>query len=184
MLAYDADLSLIKKYIPSARGLLTGVSDTAAMDITQIDGEGFWDEYNSAVGREQKFVTLKKLLNKCVLSTLKMNVSHVIDDSVSFKDMGLDSLMMIEMKNSLQTSLGKRVNISLQAIKDCKTIAELSNRLVELLSGEDNIPKLTLIERLQLAEEDLHLPNAIHVDDFLVNTLTPIKNSPNSFPAS
>ncbi|XP_035710254.1 phenolphthiocerol synthesis polyketide synthase type I Pks15/1 isoform X2 [Folsomia candida] len=172
--AFEADLGTIKKLVPSARGLLADIEVTTCLDTENIDEEEFWMQYDSCTGRSQKLDVLKKCITSVIRGTLKMNKDDLIDENTSFQDLGLDSLMLVEMKNSLQTSIGKRVKISLHAVKDCKSIVELSNRLVELISGEDDLVDLTTSELLELAEEDAHLPDDIQVDELVINTLRPV----------
>lgn len=78
--------------------------------------------------------------------------------------------MMVEMKNGLQASVGKRVKISINAVKDCKTVAQLSDRLVELISGIEELPAPTDDELVALVKKDARLPENIQVDDALAKT--------------
>ncbi|XP_021967558.1 probable polyketide synthase 30 [Folsomia candida] len=105
-----------------------------------------------------------------------MNENEQIDDHANFQDLGMDSLMMVEMKNGLQSSVGKRVKISINSVKDCKTVAELSARLVDLISGNESIPNLTRSELKELVIQDAQLPDTIQVGYDIVSTLCPIND--------
>lgn len=48
--------------------------------------------------------------------------------SLNITDLGMDSLMMIEMKNVVQSTLGKRATITVSSVKDCHTVNQLAAR--------------------------------------------------------
>ncbi|XP_035701802.1 uncharacterized protein LOC110862880 isoform X2 [Folsomia candida] len=166
----------LKKFLPSVRGLLANIYDESASRIQQIDGEQFWIEYDSAIGIEARENILRKYVKQIIRVTLQMNENEQIDDHANFQDLGMDSLMMVEMKNGLQSSVGKRVKISINSVKDCKTVAELSARLVDLISGNESIPNLTRSELKELVIQDAQLPDTIQVGYDIVSTLCPIND--------
>lgn len=47
--------------------------------------------------------------------------------------MGMDSLMMLEMKNFVQTMLGKNVTMNVSVMAELTTVEKLVNHLMELI---------------------------------------------------
>ncbi|XP_035712782.1 phenolphthiocerol synthesis polyketide synthase type I Pks15/1 [Folsomia candida] len=174
IIPYEGDMGSAKKVLASARGLLSNIMDSSEASVLQIDGEQFWIEYDLATGVAERMDILSKYIKQIIRITLKLNESEKIDDHANFQDLGLDSLMMIEMKNGLQSSVGKRVKISISSVKDCKTVAELSTRLVDLISGNKPMDILTRDQLKDLVYNDATLPDNIQVDSDLALTLCPI----------
>ncbi len=73
---------------------------------------------------------------------LKFEEQEQIDIHKSFQDMGLDSLMVVELKNILQVLFGSRLTLSVDTMSDCNNIALLSQRLSELASNTDSNEKV------------------------------------------
>ncbi|XP_035707663.1 mycocerosic acid synthase-like polyketide synthase [Folsomia candida] len=172
--AYDADLGSLMKVLNSTRGLLSEIEQRQANSLIEIDSDEFWKEYDVLQNNEERINVVKKFIKKLLRITLKMDKTEEIGDHVNFQDLGLDSLLMVELKNSLQSSFGKRVKISINSVKDCKTVAELSERLVELISGKEELPPPTREELKELISRDVDLPITIKVDNQLTSTPVPI----------
>jgi len=75
-----------------------------------------------------------KYVHTLVRQILKLEDTDVIGELSTFQDLGMDSLMMIEMNNMTQNMLGQRANISLTAVKDCTTVSQLSGRIYDIIS--------------------------------------------------
>ncbi|XP_035705542.1 phenolphthiocerol synthesis polyketide synthase type I Pks15/1 isoform X2 [Folsomia candida] len=169
--AHESDLGAMKQALISTKGLLADVEQDGAGHVSgELDGDEFWREYDACTDRDEKYDVLRKFLKRLIRITLHMDKNEEIDDNVNFQDIGMDSLMMVEMKNGLQASVGKRVKISINAVKDCKTVAQLSDRLVELISGIEELPAPTDDELVALVKKDARLPENIQVDDALAKT--------------
>ncbi|CAL8130877.1 unnamed protein product [Orchesella dallaii] len=84
------------------------------------------------------------------------------------QEMGVDSLMFVEIKNGLQTLLGERFTLSASSLKDANTVNLLSSTLVGLIEGAPDKDlasnmKLTSEEVTNVIREDSHLPEQIRV---------------------
>lgn len=174
VIPYEADLSTAKKVLASARGILFNIMDSSVVSAYQIDGEKFWIEYDSASGVDAHNEILQKYIKQIIRITLKMNENEKIDNHASFQDLGMDSIMMVEMKNGLQASVGKRVKISINSVKDCRTVSELSARLVDIISGTEPITILTRDQIRELVYYDAKLPDNIQIGCNLALTLCPL----------
>ncbi|XP_021946582.1 phenolphthiocerol synthesis polyketide synthase type I Pks15/1-like [Folsomia candida] len=177
IMAHDTDLSGVKMVLPSTRGLLADIEEETSLGATDIDGDEFWREYDGASNRDAKFDIVRRFLKRLIRITLKMDKNEEIEDQVNFQDMGFDSLLMVEMKNGLQASVGKRVKISINAVKDCKTVAQLTDRLVELISGKEELAPPTAEELKDLVARDAKLPENIRVDPEMKSKLRPLSQA-------
>lgn len=124
--AYDADLGSLKKVLISARGDLSDIEQQQASSHIEVDALEFWKEYDACQANGARINLVKLFVKELIRMTLKMYKTEDIGDDFNFQDLGMDSLLMVEMKNLLQSSFGKRAKLSLTAVKDCKTISELS----------------------------------------------------------
>ncbi len=68
---------------------------------------------------------------------LGLSSSESIDEKKGFADMGLDSLMAVELKNRLQASIGKEAILATTALFDYSTIEKLSQYIAQLLKVEN-----------------------------------------------
>jgi thioester reductase-like protein len=95
---------------------------------------------------------------------LKLDQDEPLNDEENFQDLGMDSLMMIEMKNMVQSTMGPRATITVHSLKDCNNINDLTARLLQLLSGDNNtagfVPP-TREQFLELTREDSVLPSHV-----------------------
>lgn len=132
-----------------------------------INSEKFWEEMDGAKD-EDKPVIVKRYVKVLLRHILKQDEEESFSDTANFQDMGLDSLMMIELKNNLQTILGSRMTFSAAALADCTNIDLLSDKLIQQMSELDATQaergvqaKLGVEEMWALVEEDSKLPDRI-----------------------
>jgi NADPH:quinone reductase-like Zn-dependent oxidoreductase/thioester reductase-like protein/ubiquinone/menaquinone biosynthesis C-methylase UbiE len=166
----EADYGLWRQTFSSSKMYLEELKDSTELrkdSKMNIDGEAFWKEYDVTPEAAERLNLVKRYLHLVIREVLRLNEKDPLDDDTAFQDMGMDSLMMIEMKNLIQTVLGERVKISVGAVKDCTTINQLGRRIVELVSGEeDEVPEEpTREELIQLIREDSILPHEIRPTD-------------------
>lgn len=125
-----------------------------------IRPDEFWQEYDTRESRDEKLEVMKNRLKGVLKFILKLDEEEVVSDHTNFQEMGVDSLMFVEIKNALQNLLGERITITASALRDCNTVQMLSEQLVKLIEGEDmesNEPP-TREEVDSLLIEDTDLP--------------------------
>lgn len=132
-----------------------------------ITSDEFWSKVDAAADRDERLEVFKSFIKSTVRVTLKMEEDEEIDDNTEFQVLGIDSLMMLEMKNGLQNVLGNRMTLTAAQLKDCNNTEMLANRLVDILEGEtDSSVVLPTEEELGiLLREDSVLPDSIQVPE-------------------
>lgn len=136
---------------------------------TLMSSDDLWNEVDSAPDDESKKGVFKKYVKIMVRNMLKMDSDEPIDDLTEFQTLGVDSLMMLEMKNCIQSVLGSRLTISAQDLKDCTNAESLASRLLDMIQGkEEQGEEMSLEEMQALIREDSRLPEHIKVDADLI----------------
>ena len=82
-----------------------------------------------ALDSEDKMPFLKSHIIKIVKEVLGLTSSRSIDEEKGFFDMGLDSLMAVELKNRLQASFGSAFKLSTTLIFDYSSINQLCKHI-------------------------------------------------------
>ncbi|CAL8085455.1 unnamed protein product [Orchesella dallaii] len=129
-----------------------------------IKTDEFWKLYESKTEIEDKLEILKEHLKIVLRSVLKLDDCDTVNEDDNFQEMGVDSLMFVEIKNILQALLGDRVTINVSALKDCNTINILGQTLAKIIEGEnedENMGPPTMEEVNALIMEDCILPEHI-----------------------
>jgi len=130
--------------------------------------ESFWDEYNSS---EDKLSVIRHYIELILRQILKFDDDDVIDEHQSFSEMGMDSLMMLEMKNFVQTMLGRNFTLNVSTMSELTNV----NKLVSYLEGairdmeEGNSGEVVdhdtfSDELVKTINEDMELVSGIEVD--------------------
>lgn len=130
---------MVVKLFPKVKGYLDDkrlLGDVKAAAII-INTDQFWGEVDNSEGRENKIDVFKRYIKNMLRSTLKMEHDENIDDHAEFQGLGVDSLMLLEMKNYLQNLFGSRLMLTAAHLKDCNTTIILATRLVDML-GKKN----------------------------------------------
>lgn len=111
------------------------ISKDSQSTAFNIKIERFWDEFNSAAGDDDKQTEVVKAYIELILrQILKFDDDEPIDENQNFSDMGMDSLMMLEMKNMMQTMLGKGVTMNVSAMQELTTVSKLVAHLKEMIA--------------------------------------------------
>jgi NADPH:quinone reductase-like Zn-dependent oxidoreductase len=79
---------------------------------------------------------VKEYVVSVVRAVLGLSASHALDEDKGFFDMGLDSLMAIELKNQLQVGLGKAAILAATAVFDHSSVDKMARHIGELLHLE------------------------------------------------
>jgi len=69
------------------------------------------------------------------LAGILMTSEEKLDINRSMYDMGLDSLMGVELMSAIESRLG--VTVSVMALSETPTLAKLSERLAKQIKGDD-----------------------------------------------
>ncbi|CAL8084892.1 unnamed protein product [Orchesella dallaii] len=128
-----------------------------------LKSDEFWERYDSKSEIEERTNVIKEQLKSILRSILKLDDADKVDNNADFQEMGVDSLMFVEIKNSLQSMLGDRLSVNASTLKDCSNINVLADTLVGLIEGAQagaNI-KPTIEEVNALIREDSQLPEHI-----------------------
>ncbi len=106
-----------------------------------------------AAGPAEKQEKIQKYMETIVRQTLKLPDNEPLDIDQNFSELGVDSLMAMEMKNRLQGMLGHKT-LTVSALQENRTVRSLSTHLAAIMNSD-------LVEALPLAEqlkEDALLP--------------------------
>lgn len=100
-----------------------------------LNADDFWKEVDTGT-KEEKVEVMLKYLKIVLRTTLRLGPNEPIGDQTNIQDLGVDSLMKIELKNSLQTLLGNRLILTAATFKNCNT-AHLASAIVTKLIHEE-----------------------------------------------
>ncbi|ODM91854.1 Lovastatin diketide synthase LovF [Orchesella cincta] len=158
-------LTLLSKLLPTVKNYVDDASLLGEQhNQVAISTQEFWAEVDAAEGREEKLEIIKKHIKMFARNTLKMGADEPIGDFVDFQSLGIDSLMMLEMKNTLQNALGSRLIISASQLRDCNNVHLLANRLYDLMERKEEEGEMPSLEELrQLIHEDCKLCDDISI---------------------
>jgi acyl transferase domain-containing protein/NADPH:quinone reductase-like Zn-dependent oxidoreductase/acyl carrier protein len=118
----------------------------------------FWKSFDDCSDTEAKVTVLRDLVRSVISSILKLDADF--GDESNFTDLGMDSLMMIEMKNAVQSIMGKRVTITVTALKDCQNVTQLALKLMEMIGRDSGAAELEATQEqilIQMAEKNPEL---------------------------
>lgn len=135
----------------------------------QLSTTQFWEAYHDSKDDRCAKVEVVKSHTKIVLRhVLRLDVDENIDENMDLQDMGVDSLMLLELKNHLQEVLGDRVIVTQAAMKDCNTVNLLADRLVQIIEEEGEFSAASppsLQEVREMIQEDCKVPERIQADN-------------------
>lgn len=103
--------------------------------VMAITTEQFWEEYEKNEGSDGKKDAVQNVLVLAFSAILKLKMSQELDVQGVFHDLGVDSMMIFEVKNLIQEIFGKRVSFSVGEISDCVTVSEMTGRLLEIIAS-------------------------------------------------
>jgi acyl carrier protein len=92
---------LLAEWIPRARPILERSSDAGLAEKKQP-----LSKYLQEADPEEALKLLRHLVREAVLRVLELDAAFPLDDRHGFRDLGMDSLLSVELKNHLQASLG------------------------------------------------------------------------------
>jgi hypothetical protein len=106
------------------------------------------------------------LLGKALINAGKEDlVKNGLRDDQIFRDIGIDSLQLVIIKNQFQEMLGPTIALKFSDILDCRTTAELTDKICEAvdaqLVGEEEVARMNQEQITQLqnqAKKDMVVP--------------------------
>ncbi|CAL8085094.1 unnamed protein product [Orchesella dallaii] len=106
---------------------------------TIIKSEEFWQQYDSFSSAQQveKMSLLTEQLRNILRIILRLDENDVINNDGNLQEMGVDSLMFVEIRNALQALLGARVTVNVSALKDFNSVNLLAQNVVNLIEGKN-----------------------------------------------
>ena len=123
---------MLAEVVPQVKPLLT------AREIPRPETD-FLDQLKLAQSSERQEILVAHLQEQ-VRQILRLTSSHLLDSHQGFFDMGMDSLMAVEFRNRLESSLNASLPATL--IFEFSTISELTTYLLmEVLAGESSDKK-------------------------------------------
>ncbi|MBF2022481.1 MAG: aminotransferase class I/II-fold pyridoxal phosphate-dependent enzyme, partial [Hydrococcus sp. C42_A2020_068] len=130
--ALPVNWSIFLKQLPET-SFFEAVTPKSEEKLVQPRSE-FLQQLESAASSDRKTLLFDRVRSQ-VAKVLGFSSPELIEPQQNFGDLGMDSLMAVELKNSLQTSLG--ISIPLTSAFDHPTIELLTNYLAqELFAGE------------------------------------------------
>lgn len=143
----------------------------------QLKSDEFWQEMDEAESREEKMEIVCSYMKAILRGALRMEPDEPISEDANMQDLGVDSLMLIELKNSIQSLMGSRLTVTANMLKDCHTIRDLANVIVDKISDDEenpaSVPPLSPEEFRHLLEADCILEEGISSNG---NTPEPISS--------
>ena len=103
----------------------------------QKTGKGNLSGQLEAIDAGERLNFIKGYVSSTVKEILGTSSLESLDEKKGFADMGLDSLMAVELKNRLQEAIGKEAVLATTAIFDQSTIEKLSEYIAQLLKVEN-----------------------------------------------
>lgn len=105
---FDVDFTVVRKLTANIGAYLEELKIAKETQSVAFDVKinNFWEDFNACDSDEGRVGVIKSYVCQILKQILKLDDDEVIDVNQKFSEMGMDSLMMLEMKNFLQTMLG------------------------------------------------------------------------------
>ncbi len=116
--------SLLAKYFSNVKTKRIATQSRCKLSVSSVE---FWQQFD-----EGGLPIMQKYISQGVKSLLKFEEQEQVDIHKSFQDMGIDSLMVVELKNILQGIFGDRISLSTDIINDFNTISLLAEWLFKI----------------------------------------------------
>lgn len=113
--------------------------------------ENFFTLLETAPARERLFL-IKSYINDAVRKALGLPETQPIEEKKGFFDMGLDSLMAVELKNRLQAGLGKQAILTNMAVFNYPSIEKMTQYFCQFLNIEGLKEKRVVKEKMSSEE--------------------------------
>ncbi|XP_035713020.1 phthiocerol/phenolphthiocerol synthesis polyketide synthase type I PpsD-like [Folsomia candida] len=104
--------------------------------VELVTTEMFWVELEACNGKIDRCSVIRNHIERMISSVLQLEPNSGINRK--FSELGLDSLMMIEIKNQISTLLGPNVQMSLNEFADSEDLDSLVNFISKLVESKDS----------------------------------------------
>ncbi len=104
---------------------------------------------------EERLPMIKTYFKEQLRLVLGLSAAQILDEQKGFFDMGLDSLMAVELKNRLQADLGKSVVLNTNVIFNYPSVESMVEYLAQLLKLE--IPIKENVEELDNSIDEMSI---------------------------
>jgi acyl carrier protein len=155
----DLEWGKIKNFLPSSSASLFSM-------LRHLGDEESGSGHLGGNLREELMSLPQEELHDAVTTHLKHEISKIlrieeamIDESKSLFDMGMDSLMGVELVGALELGMG--IHLPILALSEGPTISKLSKKIVSLLHS-DNTESIEPAENSTESEEQVMLLAAQH----------------------
>jgi acyl carrier protein len=144
-LAYNrAEITIVnihwKNYL---KQMIEAPSWLAAFVLEKASENNFLTQLD-ATPENERAPLLKFFVTDAVRSVLGLSSSQAIQEEKGFFDIGMDSLMAIELKNRLQAGLGKSLILAPTVVFDHSSIEKIAAYILKLLipeKGSEEVPQ-------------------------------------------
>jgi acyl transferase domain-containing protein/NADPH:quinone reductase-like Zn-dependent oxidoreductase/NAD(P)-dependent dehydrogenase (short-subunit alcohol dehydrogenase family)/acyl carrier protein len=142
------------KNVPRAASLsllqnLLSTTSSSGPTRRKTDVLATWAELPST----QRLARIQQLVEAHAAQALGLSQGKAIDPQRSLHELGLDSLMSVELRNALAASLGRSLSATL--LFDYPTVASLSHHLAKDVLQVEFTDRVTAEDRLAVNNEDL-----------------------------
>jgi hypothetical protein len=129
-----SDVRLLQSMCGQGRYLDEMMPTEEAVNRTEENDTNLIQKIRSASGRKERREKVRLYIEHVIKKTLNLSPNEVLDPEQNYSDMGVDSLMEMEMRNRFQNLVGDRP-LSLRLMQEKRTIRALSSQLEELMES-------------------------------------------------
>ena len=159
------DWKIVKEFFHQGNYFEELKSDTADDKFEKYDH--LIEAINKATTVEERQEKIEIYIATVFKQTLNMPQGDTLDLDQNISELGVDSLMAMELKNRLQSIVGDK-NLSVSAFQDNRTIRSLSAHMAHIFGDGDVVVKPVA----ELVKEDVVLP-----EDIKAAEIPPLKPS-------
>jgi acyl carrier protein len=117
--------------------VLDEIDESTAIDLPPQETTSL-NDHPGRLPPEERRLSLHKQVSDEVRHLLGLSSKQAIDPTRGFADMGMDSIMIVSLRNRLQTALCR--NLPATLAYTYSTVDQLSEHLFQLVSGSDSVP--------------------------------------------